>query len=759
MPGVYTKQEIVNLFHSGDKPEMVKFVEGSPDFPLKEQAVEMVKWDMPGSQALALGMVSQGLAFGRAADVGAEVAMAAHTLAREDFEKHGPAVILPVTPSRLAYEAMHALNVAGRYNDAVKFANEVEPFYEDEPANGPSIRVAKINALYEQNKIDEARSLIEEEKKRGLAGPHQIELDRLDRTVNLITDDITKFAVEKKPTVATVDLADENTRQRQVMDAITEILAGPGEEMNEWRAMKMIRDGTSIFTHPEKQYNPALLREALSMLTLALKWTRENNSRPNENDALWGIYLCYSRLNQPADAAAALQSLRENIEEMRANIADPLERGGVSKMYPYLFEALCQKLTQSRQPLALLDAMEGAKGRAVADLVVERSGKPVHDRELARPALRLPELMKRIGANYLSFFVDEDATYAALVARDGNVYAAEGIPVGKEEIREAARYVDPFKWGVDPSDPMGAPITPTTETLSPLLKWLEPYYDSGVLMEDDHICYSPDEHLHHVPLHYLTFRGKPLAATFSVSRAHGAYAISLLLERPQVTFPTQFTAIEVPMIQNTSEAEFMEALHKVPAWLGENLTGELLEGKSGTLEALRTLNLTERVVHFATHGIYPVPGTAAEQNPYRASGLILAGPEGIPDVEKAAAGDRDENMLTPKHLLDLGLVVTGSHVALEACVSGLAAEGIGGDALGMDWAFTQAGASSLLVSHWNVNVVMAAEFFVRFYRHWLLKRLSKAEAWRRTIMDLWEAGGKLGEIRSWAAFSLCGDWR
>ena len=96
MPTAYTEREIVNLFHRGDKPEMAKFVAGFPDFPLKAQAVDMVNWDMPGAQALALGMVSQGLAFGREANVGAEVATAAHTLAREDFEKHGPTVVLPV---------------------------------------------------------------------------------------------------------------------------------------------------------------------------------------------------------------------------------------------------------------------------------------------------------------------------------------------------------------------------------------------------------------------------------------------------------------------------------------------------------------------------------------------------------------------------------------------------------------------------------------------------------------------------------------
>ena len=41
----------------------------------------------------------------------------------------------------------------------------------------------------------------------------------------------------------------------------------------------------------------------------------------------------------------------------------------------------------------------------------------------------------------------------------------------------------------------------------------------------------------------------------------------------------------------------------------------------------------------------------------------------------------------------------------------------------------------------------------------LQEKLPKAEAWRNTVMDLWERGGTLGDYHSWAAFSLCGDWR
>ena len=76
--------------------------------------------------------------------------------------------------------------------------------------------------------------------------------------------------------------------------------------------------------------------------------------------------------------------------------------------------------------------------------------------------------------------------------------------------------------------------------------------------------------------------------------------------------------------------------------------------------------------------------------------------------------------------------------------------------MGLEWAFMQNGASSLLTSHWNVHAVWAAKLSVKFYQKWLLENSSRAVAWRQTVLELMKENPK---PFYWAAFSLSGDWR
>ena len=71
-----------------------------------------------------------------------------------------------------------------------------------------------------------------------------------------------------------------------------------------------------------------------------------------------------------------------------------------------------------------------------------------------------------------------------------------------------------------------------------------------------------------------------------------------------------------------------------------------------------------------------------------------------------------------------------------ACVSGLAKEGIAGDTLGLDWAFIQAGAASLISTHWDISAASAARFFTLFYDKWIAGKLSRASAFRATMLEL-----------------------
>ncbi len=85
--GGRTWRDIAALFRAGQPAELTAFIQSCPDFPMRDQAVALAGQDMPGARSLALGIVGQGLAFGRAAAFGAEVELAAHALLREDFDR------------------------------------------------------------------------------------------------------------------------------------------------------------------------------------------------------------------------------------------------------------------------------------------------------------------------------------------------------------------------------------------------------------------------------------------------------------------------------------------------------------------------------------------------------------------------------------------------------------------------------------------------------------------------------------------------
>ena len=159
-----------------------------------------------------------------------------------------------------------------------------------------------------------------------------------------------------------------------------------------------------------------------------------------------------------------------------------------------------------------------------------------------------------------------------------------------------------------------------------------------------------------------------------------------------------------------------------------------------------------RIVHFSTHGHFPVKG-----NPYHDSFLLLADEQGLPDKRQNV--EKLKGKLTPSMILGEKLNLQGSHISVMACVSGLAKDGIAGDTLGLDWAFIQAGALSIIATHWPISNACAAQFFIRFYEKWIQGKQSRASAYRETTLELLNQNYTSTSLQRWAAFSLTGDFR
>ena len=226
-------------------------------------------------------------------------------------------------------------------------------------------------------------------------------------------------------------------------------------------------------------------------------------------------------------------------------------------------------------------------------------------------------------------------------------------------------------------------------------------------------------------------------------------------ELAALTNPQNFIGI-VANIQE-DDAEKVAGFEQSMDFLDKILRGGILKNEKTDLTFIKNQDFTERVVHFTTHGTFPNIGKG---NPYTDSGLLIYYGTKQPSLDKDLP-DLIKNMLTPQRLLKEKLNFDKAHISLQACVSGRAKEGIGGDALGLEWAFLLAGASSLLSANWDVDYRYAALFCNTFYDYWLQKGCTKAKAFQQTCLDIlkMDLPSQYAKPFYWASFSLTGDWR
>jgi CHAT domain-containing protein len=338
------------------------------------------------------------------------------------------------------------------------------------------------------------------------------------------------------------------------------------------------------------------------------------------------------------------------------------------------------------------------------------------------------------------------------VTSDGTALA-ERVELDRATIRRYAEAVDPLKWGKRSGGLMGRKSPDDLPgRLAPLVGWFEDLWDEGLIREDDHLCYSADEDLHLIPLHLLNYRDKPLLHSLSVSRVHSARALLNLLAQAPLR-PARFTAVQSSAQEDA--ADVVPGFAAVSRWLLQTLPGSIVAGEDANLDRIRSLDCRRRLVHFTTHGIFPAVGnTLLDPNPFRSSGVLLAGAGGLPSKNAAARGEASDCLLTPAAILELNFA--GAHITLQACSSGLSREGAGGDALGMEYAALLAGAPSVLAAHWDVPLGPSSDFCTLFYRNWLTQDMSRAQAWRSAALELLAS---TASPHVWAAFSLTGDWR
>lgn len=501
-----------------------------------------------------------------------------------------------------------------------------------------------------------------------------------------------------------------------------------------------------------------VLEDSLNQLNQVLPFF-EKKYPGDETLTQWMIAMCHNRLQHPLEAIAHFEKVHENLEHIHATITDKKERGGVFRQYPYLFSLLVSNYYLSGNTRGVLKAMEASKGRVLADITF------AGDQTEAYHALpeKLEQLLAKEKAHFLGFFVDETYTISILVTSDGKYYG-KGIDIKKSDIDDwiSKQYQNPANWnnvsmglfGGNKSINMSAEL----EKFLPTIKLA---MEEGHVHEGDHIIYAQDENFMLFPLHYATFNGGYLIEHFSVSRIHNAFQLLNLIPQEGQSF-NEVEVFSVPAQQDKTNVEKWEAFQTVKTWLQENIKMPVASKDTDIRNLQREVH-AKSIIHFATHGVFPniEIDDPVKNNPFYNSGILLNAGEQPPLLDVNFDYYKMENLLSPEKLLKWKNLFNECHISLQACVSGRSREGIGGDAIGMEWAAFFAGAQSMLSAAWDIDIFWVNKFFISFYNYWLNQHMTKAAAYAATIRDLLK--NKFPEDRPnvyfWGGMILSGNWK
>lgn len=182
----------------------------------------------------------------------------------------------------------------------------------------------------------------------------------------------------------------------------------------------------------------------------------------------------------------------------------------------------------------------------------------------------------------------------------------------------------------------------------------------------------------------------------------------------------------------------------------QGFSAELFTGTAATEDKLYGLSGKKKhILHISTHGFYMTPDTDSDIDPMRCWGLAFAGANSYILNEKVADHSNHDGIASAAEIATLNL--SGSDlVVLSACQTArgsVSSEGV----FGLQRAFKQAGAGTIVMSLWNVNDLSTSEFMTFFYQG-ITEGLTSRAAFnraRRSIRNKYPANAE-----DWAAFIM-----
>ncbi|HET6930505.1 MAG TPA: CHAT domain-containing protein, partial [Candidatus Acidoferrum sp.] len=287
---------------------------------------------------------------------------------------------------------------------------------------------------------------------------------------------------------------------------------------------------------------------------------------------------------------------------------------------------------------------------------------------------------------FIEYFSAGDRLLAAVVDRQEiNILPVTVLPRVTHILQLLRFQLSKFRMGSEYVRKFEDPLLRAT------LSHLESLYDELITplrqyCRGKHLIIVPHGPLHFLPFHALRTGEEYLCDSFTISYAPSASVFLACQEKSASTN----TASLVFGIADERAPQISQEAQSVAALLPNSL---LRTGNEATANVLRKLGPQTGLLHIATHGVY------RQDNPMF-SGIRL--------------GDGYLN------LFDLyQMRLNANLVALSGCATGMNFVAAGDELLGLQRGLFYAGASTLLLSLWDVHDQSTAELMQFFYRDYL----------------------------------------
>jgi CHAT domain-containing protein len=286
----------------------------------------------------------------------------------------------------------------------------------------------------------------------------------------------------------------------------------------------------------------------------------------------------------------------------------------------------------------------------------------------------------------VEYYSTGDRLIAAVVTRESIKLTAVSVVSRVSHFLHLLRFqLSKFRMGAAYAHRFAQPLLAATEAHLEALysELIDPIREQ---INATHLIFVPHGALHFLPFHALRNNREYLCDTYTISYAPSATVFALCQEKTGSNMPNS-------LVMGIPDDRAPQILDEVQTVAGILPHPELFLGDQATSQVLRERGSVSGLLHIATHGTY------RQDNPMF-SGIRL--------------GDRYLN------LYDLYQIrLPAKLVTLSGCATGMNFVSAGDELLGLQRGLFCAGATSLLLSLWDVHDETTSALMQEFYKNYI----------------------------------------